>query len=219
MNNNVIIGNELPEITQLKARLAAVEAELDTAEGRRITAEGYLATLMDERDALAAQNVRLREALEGAQFYAKRQLLNKRADGSHVCNSPKCFSGRCAGDTVEMVGHAPDCPLADAFATPKTAWSIGHGGQVVASLDSASAQASDAIIARIKEERRLQDRKWGGPTYDDKHSLGDWAHFIDQRTETLYRAPERKVAEQELIEVAALAIAALESLRRNREGK
>jgi len=95
----------------------------------------------------------------------------------------------------------------------------GSFDEVVAISDSASAQASDAIIARIKEERRLQDRKWGGPTYDDKHSLGDWAHFIDQRTETLYRAPERKVAEQELIEVAALAIAALESLRRNREGK
>lgn len=83
----------------------------------------------------------------------------------------------------------------------------------------ASAQASDAIIARIKEERRLQDRKWGGSTYDDKHSLGDWAHLIDQRTATLYRAPEHKVAKQELIEVAALAIAALESLWRNREGK
>jgi hypothetical protein len=91
--------------------------------------------------------------------------------------------------------------------------------EVAASLDSASAQASDAIIARIKEERRLQDRKWGGSTYDDKHSLGDWAHLIDQRTATLYRAPEHKVAKQELIEVAALAIAALESLWRNREGK
>lgn len=93
-----------------------------------------------------------------------------------------------------------------------------RGGEVM-HMELTKAQASDAIIARIKEERQLQDRKWGGPTYDDKHSLGDWAHLIEQRTATLYRAPEHKVAEQELIEVAALAIAALESLWRNREGK
>lgn len=58
MNNNVIIGNELPEITQLKARLAAVEAERDAARAALAGASAKAKAISEDRDkAVARSNV------------------------------------------------------------------------------------------------------------------------------------------------------------------
>lgn len=73
--------------------------------------------------------------------------------------------------------------------------------------DSTSKAVSDVL-----KERRRQDIKWGGPEHDDGHSAEDWERFIMKRIplSSTLDAPFR----QRMVEVAALAIAAAESLDR-----
>ena len=75
----------------------------------------------------------------------------------------------------------------------------------------------DGIITAILGERRDQDRTWGGPENDDKHTGFDWVALI---TKQLGRAvdgafvgdaPDYVFA---MVRVAALAVAAIESVRR-----
>lgn len=61
----------------------------------------------------------------------------------------------------------------------------------------------------IDEERERQDKKWGGPAHDDQHDAWDWARFLKQHAAQVPQRPK-----EQLIRVAALAIAALESLDR-----
>lgn len=64
------------------------------------------------------------------------------------------------------------------------------------------------IYDEIRAERERQDAKWGGPEHDDQHTAHDWWWFIRERI------GQRR--EQAFIEVAALAVAAVESIRRKR---
>jgi hypothetical protein len=71
-----------------------------------------------------------------------------------------------------------------------------------------------SVIAEVIAERRRQDAKWGGPVNDDTHSIYDWWGFIMQRC-VGYAYPGGKIHERrDLIEVSALAIAAVESMDR-----
>lgn len=67
--------------------------------------------------------------------------------------------------------------------------------------------SSTTILDEIVTERARQDAKWGGPAHDDQHTMGDFMRFIQQRTGPF---PSRK----DLIQIAALAVAAIESLDR-----
>jgi hypothetical protein len=80
----------------------------------------------------------------------------------------------------------------------------------------------------VREERQRQDSQWGGPEHDDRHIPADWLSFIQRK----WRAAEneafgmafghtddwRKQAtadyRRRLIQIAALAVAAVESLDR-----
>lgn len=73
------------------------------------------------------------------------------------------------------------------------------------------------IYEEIKAERTKQDAKWGGPEHDDGHSLSEWISYIDRHLERVADGPEHEERYQ-LVRVAALAIAAIESLDREREG-
>jgi len=66
------------------------------------------------------------------------------------------------------------------------------------------------IMLEICVERVRQDDKWGGPEHDDEHSVNDWADFIRMRLSNQGNNTFR----QRMIEVAALAIAAIESTDR-----
>jgi len=68
------------------------------------------------------------------------------------------------------------------------------------------------ILQEILQERLHQDEKWGGPEHDDEHKQGDWGEFLLFRAEDL--AAERGDHRRLLIEVAALAVAAIESTDR-----
>lgn len=66
----------------------------------------------------------------------------------------------------------------------------------------------------VQYERTRQDKKWGGPAYDDKHVPADWCDWIIAyatcaKTMASFDFPEkyRKL----MIQVAALAVAAVQS--------
>ncbi len=65
-------------------------------------------------------------------------------------------------------------------------------------------------LSDVLMERRRQDGKWGGPDHDDEHVETDWIAFIKQRLD-FGRSDKRKTYRQRMVEIGALAIAALES--------
>jgi len=77
------------------------------------------------------------------------------------------------------------------------------------------------IYEQIEAERVRQDERWGGPEYDDMHSLHAWSQIIHKHAEDAagmfvsYETPEAR-ARREFVEVAAVAVAAIESLDRKR---
>jgi hypothetical protein len=76
---------------------------------------------------------------------------------------------------------------------------------------------SSVHIANIEDERRRQDRIWGGPVHDDRHSTSDWALFINERTQKIVNG-EKSLTTDEMYKlfthIAALALAAMESIDR-----
>lgn len=73
-----------------------------------------------------------------------------------------------------------------------------------------------SILQEILNERGRQDDKWGGPEHDDQHPLADFVDFIEG-----YAAKARDGDEprRRLIQVAALAVAAVESMDRKSHQK
>lgn len=77
------------------------------------------------------------------------------------------------------------------------------------------------VLAEVAQERDRQDAKWGGPTHDDMHSPGDFCRFIREHEvraeQTLAGEPVREFDEfrTQMLRVAALAVAALESWDRH----
>lgn len=75
------------------------------------------------------------------------------------------------------------------------------------------------IYTAIEAERERQDEKWGGPEHDDEHTLNEWAKRIHDHAAAAagiyasYETPDAR-ARREFVEVAALAVAAIEALDR-----
>lgn len=70
---------------------------------------------------------------------------------------------------------------------------------------------TDQVINEVVAERRRQDEKWGGPEHDDQHLTDDFFSLIDARITYNMKISDSRKA---LIEIAALAVAAVESLDR-----
>lgn len=71
-------------------------------------------------------------------------------------------------------------------------------------------------LADIEKERADQDAKWGGPDHDDTHTPSDWLDYLFKHSQMASRAKsDPSEYERQLVRIAALAIAALESHRRN----
>ena len=73
------------------------------------------------------------------------------------------------------------------------------------------------ILEEIKKERERQDLRWGGPSHDDKYSMRDFIQWIEdyagwaRMMDSIENYDEER---RRLIQVAALAVAAVESLDR-----
>lgn len=68
--------------------------------------------------------------------------------------------------------------------------------------------------ADVARERAHQLAKWGGPAHDDSHTEDDWQRFIADRIDIGTGIVLDEPYRHRLVEVAALAIAALESFDR-----
>jgi hypothetical protein len=76
------------------------------------------------------------------------------------------------------------------------------------------------IWEEIKTERASQDKRWGGPQHDDTHTARDWCYFLITKTgkamglsfmsDDISARTWRKC----MVQVAALAVAAIESYDR-----
>lgn len=62
------------------------------------------------------------------------------------------------------------------------------------------------------DERIAQDKQWGGPAHDDMHDTYDWMNYIANQAEKLAR--DESTARERFIKIAALAVAAVESIDR-----
>jgi hypothetical protein len=73
----------------------------------------------------------------------------------------------------------------------------------------------EEIFVEIENERAYQDKKWGF-AFDDKNTINDWAAYIGIYTAKAV-AMGIPAAEQrtQLLKVASLAIAAIETFDRN----
>jgi hypothetical protein len=83
-------------------------------------------------------------------------------------------------------------------------------------------EAQHRIVAEVIGERERQDAQWGGPEHDDRHLANDWVAIIVRHLglaadDAAATDPER--FRRQLVRVAAVAVAALESFDRTRRPK
>ena len=83
--------------------------------------------------------------------------------------------------------------------------------------------SKQVIYKDISDERARQDTKWGGRKHDDKHSKHEWLGYIREHTykaekEGIYGKGDGEAYRKRLVEVAALAVAAIESYDRGNRG-
>ena len=81
--------------------------------------------------------------------------------------------------------------------------------------------AHESILGpEIEAERKRQDAQWGGPAHDDGHDRFDWCRFIERFLSLADRpgnAAASEIFEAQMVKIAALAIAAVQSSRRKRD--
>lgn len=70
------------------------------------------------------------------------------------------------------------------------------------------------VHSEILKERRAQVKKWGGPTHDDTHLRVEWVRFMEEHLFRARKAQTAKLFRRQVVRVAALAVAALESYDR-----
>lgn len=66
----------------------------------------------------------------------------------------------------------------------------------------------------VVAERQRQDAKWGGPEHDDQHSPDEWLGFIQEKWAGAHESLTADEYRYQLVQIAALAVAAIESLDR-----
>ena len=75
----------------------------------------------------------------------------------------------------------------------------------------------DKVLEQIKEVRRYQDEKWGGPAHDDGHTGFEWVEFIEKQVQGSVNPSSVNfvVFREQMVRVAALAVAAIQWADRN----
>ena len=71
-----------------------------------------------------------------------------------------------------------------------------------------------AVFDEIVKERITQDEKWGGSSHDDTHTQFDWTRFIRDHADRAVRGQARDNFRQQMVRVAALAVAAIQAYDR-----
>jgi hypothetical protein len=78
------------------------------------------------------------------------------------------------------------------------------------------APGQQSVLGEVIAERARQDAKWGGPVHDDAQRIPMWCEYVRTHTEEAeyYGQFDPRKSRKYLIEVAALAVAAVESIDR-----
>jgi hypothetical protein len=81
---------------------------------------------------------------------------------------------------------------------------------------------TQSALAEVAAERAAQDAEWGGPTHDDRHLPWDWVALLTRHaglavTDGGGEADQVRFRRQ-MVRVAALAVAAVESIDRRWPG-
>ncbi len=70
-------------------------------------------------------------------------------------------------------------------------------------------------LKSVFKERAKQDKQWGGPSHDDEHDTDDWLTYIEYQIKKLgITSANPKKDRKRFVKIAALAIAAIESMDR-----
>ena len=90
------------------------------------------------------------------------------------------------------------------------------------------------VLAEVRVRREEQDAKWGGPKHDDMHLPFEWLGYfrkfifkasnfvytqieaMSPRLQAMALSPDWESYEDALLDIAALAVAAIQSSRRKR---
>lgn len=75
----------------------------------------------------------------------------------------------------------------------------------------------DLICLEVAEERERQDEKWGGALHDDHHTTAEFVQLIEDYAgwaRTMAGMNSQYKARNRLIQVSALAVAAIERIDR-----
>lgn len=70
------------------------------------------------------------------------------------------------------------------------------------------------VYLDIASKRRYQDKLWG-KVFDDNNTINDWVTYITRYASMAAVADDSDDVRRRLIDVAALAVAAIEALERN----
>jgi len=84
-------------------------------------------------------------------------------------------------------------------------------------LDGPAGDHLAAVLTGVARERVRQDARWGGPTHDDSHSVGEWGNLIVRlldAAEGAWRDDDRAEYRRVMEEIAASAVAAIQSFDR-----
>ncbi len=75
------------------------------------------------------------------------------------------------------------------------------------------------VLQDVEWERDEQNQKWGGAGHDDQHGPRDWAAFITEHLGKALDARDARTYRRRMVEVAALAVAAVETVDRVEEAR
>lgn len=70
------------------------------------------------------------------------------------------------------------------------------------------------VLEEVRMERVRQEKQWGGPKHDDTHTIQEFACWIRSRVDEVGNMSYPDTARRRLIQIAALAVAAVESMDR-----
>lgn len=138
---------------------------------------------------------------------------------------PRALGVRVALFAGNMVAHHTECGECnhpDHVNTPEgvVAYLLEHALECHRPPEIAGTIPVGVWLA-VAEERKHQDRRWGGPDHDDEHSPGEWLHIVGGLAARFtaehgpgdpddYSASSAKLARQ----LAAVGIAWLTALQR-----
>jgi len=166
-------------------------------------------------------------------------LFRAEGDPIHIAaHAQEVYDATGAGDTVIStlaLAYCAGSDMSEAAEIANTAAGIVVGKLGTATVDphellmaiDGRFGAKDprvVVFAELNDERIAQDLQWGGPGHDDEHDSGEWISYIEKQLDACegeiddarkQNNDEQPDVRKRMVKIAAIAIAAIESIDRN----